>query len=137
MKKKLILLGAVLGLTFSSGLALADSEPNITTKYDVTNMSQYSDSQLTEAVSLKKFYVKDLGADKMGDYHILLTPAKNSDQYFLVVTEKKKKLHVGQKISLQGMLNGRGTINHNQVASGISSAYANEKVVMYQADSYK
>lgn len=137
MKKKLILFGIALGMLFSAGAVSADDEPNITTKFDVTNMSQYSDSQLEDAVSISKFYVKDLGKDKMGQYHMLLTPTKNSNQYFLVVTNKKKKLRIGQKVSLQGQLNGRGKINHNQIASGISRAYANKKVVLYLADSYK
>lgn len=137
MKNKLILLGAILGLTFSSVSVLADNEPDIATKYDITNMSQYDDSQLEDAVSLNKFFVKDLGKDKLGNYHILITPTRKSNQYFLVVTKKGKKLHVGQRISLQGMLNGRGKVNHNQVASGISRAYANKDVVLYQADSYK
>lgn len=137
MKKRLIILGFFLGMIFSFGAVSADDEPNITTQFDVTNMSQYSDDQLEKAVSIKKFYIKDLGKAQRGQYHILLTPNKNSDQYFLVVTDKKKKLHVGQKISLEGQLNGRGKINHNQIASGISRAYANKPAILYLADSYK
>lgn len=137
MKKHLILCGTLLGMIFSAGTIYADGEPNITTQFDVSNMNQYSDNQLEEAVSINKFYIKDLGKDHMGQYHMLLTPTKHSDQYFLVVTDKKKTLHIGQKVNLEGQLNGRGKINHNQIASGISRIYANKSVILYLADSYK
>lgn len=39
-------------------------------------------------MTIKDFYVKDIGADKLTHYHLLLTPKENSDQYFLVVTDK-------------------------------------------------
>ena len=44
-------------------------------------------------------------------------------------------------VAISGSLSARTDteekVSHNQVASGISRAYANKDVVLYQADSYK
>jgi len=108
--------------------------PNIKSKYDVTNMGQYSSDALFDGVTLNKFYVKDWGYNKyMGDHHLLLTPTKKSNQYFLVVT-KTKKVFVGDKITVQGGLNGPSKLNKAQIKDGISNKYANKPVTLVLAD---
>jgi len=108
--------------------------PNIKSKYDISNMSQYSSDDLFDSVTLNKFYVKNWGYNKyMGDRHLLLTPTKNSNQYFLVVT-KTKKVFKGDKITVQGSLNGLSEINHAQIKVGIQSKYLNKPDTLVLAD---
>lgn len=108
--------------------------PNIKNKYDITDMNQYNSDDLTDGVTLNKFYVRDWGYNKyMGDRHILLTPTKKSNQYFLVVT-KTKKVFVGDRITVQGGLNGLSKVNHAQIKSGIQSKYLNKPDVLVLAD---
>lgn len=98
-------------------------------------MLQYSDEDLHKGVTIKNFYVKDAGADKSKDYHLLLTPKKNNNQYFLVVTDKlKKKIQLGDTISAQGMLNGSSHINQTQINCGISENYLNKPVTLLLVD---
>lgn len=115
-------------------LSPSSEYPNIKDKYDITNMSQYNSNDLMDGVTLNKFYVKDWGYDKyMGDRHLLLTPTKNSNQYFLVVT-KTKKVFVGDRITVQGGLNGLSKVNHAQIKSGIQNKYLNKPDVLVLAD---
>lgn len=108
--------------------------PNIKDKYDITNMSQYNSNDLMDGVTLNKFYVKDWGYNKyMGDRHLLLTPTSNSNQYFLVVT-KTKKVFKGDKVTVQGGLNGLSKVNHAQIKDGIQAKYSNKPVVLFLPD---
>lgn len=108
--------------------------PNIKSKYDVTNMAQYSGDNMFDSVTLNKFYVKNWGYNKyMGERHLLLTPTEKSNQYFLVVT-KTKKVFVGDRITVQGGLNGKGRINHAQIKVGISKKYKNKPATLVLAD---
>lgn len=119
----------------NSNIAPTSDCPNITDEFDISNMLQYSDEDLHKGVTIKSFYVKDIGADKLKNYHLLLTPKKNSNQYFLVVTDKlKKKIQLGDTISAQGMLNGSSHINKTQVNCGISENYLNNPVTLLSVD---
>lgn len=119
----------------NSNIAPTSDCPNITDEFDISNMLQYSDEDLHKGVTIKSFYVKDIGADKLKNYHLLLTPKKNSNQYFLVVTDKlKKKIQLGDTISAQGMLNGSSHINQTQVNCGISENYLNNPVTLLSVD---
>lgn len=114
-----------------------DQEPDINTKYDVKTLLNNKSTDLEEAVSLKDFYVVDVGADRQKQYHLLLTPSKNSDQYILAIVKKGHgRISMGDKVSLTGMLNGKAKINENQFRSGISREYTGQTVVPYLGDSY-
>lgn len=108
--------------------------PNIKSKFDVTNMTQYSDDDLFGAVTLNKFYVKSVGADPMKQYHVLLTPTKHSSQYFLLVTKSKKKIRLHDKLTAQVALNGSSKINDAQINSGISESYSGKHVILTMPD---
>lgn len=60
----------------NDNIAPKSDYPNITDEFDISNMLQYSDEDLHKGVTIKNFYVKDAGADKSKDYHLLLTPKK-------------------------------------------------------------
>ncbi|UQS83515.1 hypothetical protein [Bombilactobacillus thymidiniphilus] len=110
--------------------------PDITNSFDVNNMSQYSSEDLLgQAVTLTNFYVKDIGADKMKQYHLLLTPTQNSDQYFLAVTDKlSQRVKLGDIVSIQGPLNGKSKVNDSQINSGISENYFNKPITLIEVD---
>lgn len=108
--------------------------PDITSKFDINNMSQYSDDDLFVGVTLKNFYVKSVGADSMGQYHLLLTPDQSSDQYFLVVTKSKNRIAIGDKVTVECGLNGKGTVNNSQIKSGIDSEFSGKNVILTLPD---
>lgn len=86
-------------------------------------------------MTIKDFYVKDIGTDKLTHYHLLLTPKENSDQYFLVVTDKLQgKEKLGDKISTQGTLNGSSHIDQTQINSGISENYLGKPITLLEVD---
>lgn len=96
----------------SDTVVMADEYPDIRAKFDVTDMSQYSDEDLSVPVKLTKFYVQETHKDRIGSYHYLLTPSQDSDQYFLLVSNDRiKKLKTGKKVSLNVTLNGSGVVN--------------------------
>lgn len=70
----------------SDTVVLADEYPDIRAKFDVSDMSQYSDEDLSFPVKLTKFYVQETHKDRIGSYHYLLPPSQDSDQYFLLVS---------------------------------------------------
>ena len=109
---------------------------DINSLFDVNDMSKYSDDDLFASdVILPNFYVKDIGADKMGEYHLLLTPTEKSEQEFLAVGKTKQKISVGSTISIKGTISGRGTINQNQINVGINEKYINNKVILLKISS--
>lgn len=109
--------------------------PDISTTFDTSNMSQYSDDNLFKSVTLQNFYVKDIGSDKLDNYHLLLSPSENSQQLFLIVTDKlKDKVKLGDKISAQATLNGKSKITQSQINSGFSYNYLNKPVILVEVD---
>lgn len=111
------------------------SYKDINTLFDVNDMSKYSDDDLFAAnVLLSNFYVKDASADKMGEYHLLLTPTENSHQEFLAVGETKQKIRVGSTISVKGTINGRGKVNQTQINIGLDNKYLGDKIIGVMMD---
>lgn len=118
--------------TSTSNSELSNDKPykDINTLFDVNDMSKYSDNDLSAAdVILPNFYVKDASADKMGEYHLLLTPTENSKQEFLAVGESEQKVRVGSMISVKGTINGRATVNQTQINIGIDEKYLGDKTI--------
>ena len=115
-------------------LSANDDYPNIKSKLDVSNMKQYSDDDLFQSYTLNKFYVKDVGADNMDQYHVLLAPSKKSNQYFLLVTKSKKKIRQHDRVTAQVSLNGSSKINESQINSGISESYSGKHVILTSPD---
>lgn len=104
---------------------------DINTLYDLNDMSKYSDDDLFAAdVILPNFYVKDASADKMGEYHLLLTPTENSHQEFLAIGETKQKIRVGSTISVKGTISGRGKVNQTQINAGINEKYLDNGIIL-------
>lgn len=109
--------------------------PDIKTKLDVNNMSQYSDDGSDKSLflgyTLTKFYIKDVKAKYLefdhGNriYQIVIAPKKSSNQLFLISGEFKKKLKLKKKITVQCDLNGWGTLSKNQ-----SRSYSGKKVIL-------
>lgn len=148
--KKLLIMGLsiLLSTSFISNIEMNEVEaaktvnklspnseyPNIKNKYDITDMNQYNSDNLTDGITLNKFYVKDWGYNKyMGDRHILLTPTKKSNQYFLVVT-KTKKVFKGDRITVQGSLNGSSHVNQVQIKVGMQKKFLNKPDTLVLSD---
>ncbi|WP_304651683.1 hypothetical protein [uncultured Ligilactobacillus sp.] len=110
--------------------------PDITTLFDVKNMDQYTSGELTgKAVSLHNFHIVDSGngKDKLGEYHYLLSP-KDSNALFLVVTDKKLHPDKDGQVTLDGLLNGLGTVNSSQIGAGISRIYEDKDAILFISD---
>lgn len=119
----------------TSTIAATSEYPDISTLFDTSNMSQYSEDNLHKGVTIKNFYVKDIGADKLKSYHLLLTPKENSDQYFLIVTDKlKEKVKLSDTISAKGTLNGSSKIDQTQINTGISENYLGKPITLLEVD---
>ncbi|MDT3394308.1 MAG: hypothetical protein LIR10_07025 [Bacillota bacterium] len=129
--------------TSTSSVSNSESSNNksykdINTLYDLNDMSKYSDDDLFSAdVILPNFYVKDAGADKMGKYHLLLTPTDNSHQEFLAVGKTKQKVRVGSTISVKGTINGRGKVNQTQINNGIDKKFLGDDTIAIIMDGLK
>jgi len=84
--------------------------PDIKTKFDITNMKQYSDTDLASPtanhVTLQHFYVKYVSYDQDNSTNLLLTPNKKSNQYFFSHIDSKVKTRIGKKVTIQGNLLG-------------------------------
>lgn len=104
---------------------------------DDTILSQpESDLSSGKAYVLNHYYIKSLGADSLGNYHLLLSNDESSDPRFLVVfdLDKGQKFSEGTYINAYGILNGVGIVNPVQINSGISPEYSGQKVVLFLPD---
>ena len=131
LKKAILLILSACFITFGIGTSSvsADKSPDIRTQFDVNNMQQYSNADLTTQITLTHFYVKDVHKDKLGDYHYLLVPTQGSTQYFLMVSDSKvKKAKVGHTVSLSGILNGKGVVNMGYK----TSPYQHKRCVLFE-----
>lgn len=120
----------------SSESAISTENPDISTLFDVKNMDQYTSAELTgKAVSLHNFHIVDSGngKDKLGEYHYLLSP-KDSNALFLVVTDKKLHPDKDGQVTLDGLLNGLGTVNSSQIGAGISRIYEDKDAILFISD---
>ena len=140
MKKKLILLGIMLGMFFSAGAVSADDYPNIASKYDVNNMSQYSDSDLDQYVTMKNFYVQGISYDKHHHERIVFTNTPQSkDYYFTVLQGNKhhKRLAVGDSVTIKGSVGPRQTLEKTQANKFFSKSLIGKNMIFVLTDSYK
>jgi len=108
--------------------------PDINKELDLTSMAQYSSENLYMNVTLKSFYIKDLGTDENGKYYLLLTPFKSSNQYFFVNFNSSNDIKKYQKISIQGFLNGKKKLGNSEIDTGLNTKYLNKKVVTLLPD---
>lgn len=130
------------GISFSQNASADDSDyPNITTKYDINNMSQYSDDQLDQNVTMKKFYVQGISYDKHHKERIVFTNTPQSkDYYFTVLNGNKhhKKLVVGDSVTIKGALGPRQTLEKDSPANKFfSNNLFGKDMIFVITDSYK
>ncbi|MDN4554947.1 hypothetical protein QYI97_12025 [Lacticaseibacillus paracasei] len=129
----------------SSDEATSSSESFDTSQYadihskfsDDTILSQpESDLSSGKAYVLNHYYIKSLGADSLGNYHLLLSNDESSDPRFLVVfdPDKGQKFSEGTYINAYGILNGVSIVNSSQIKSGISPEYSGQKAVLFLPD---
>lgn len=60
--------------TVSDAVVMADEYPDIRAKFDVSDMSQYSDEDPSVPVRLTIFYIQETHKDRIGSYHYLFDP---------------------------------------------------------------
>lgn len=122
-------------------LANADSidYPDITTKFDVNNMGQYSDGQLSDYVTFKNFYVQSISYDKQHHERIVFTNTPQSkDYYFTALQGKhKKRLAAGDSVTIKGQLAGRTRLERNPGNSWFKKSLFGKKMILVLTDSYK
>lgn len=107
--------------------------PTIQTAFGQENIMSQPTSKLFTGVRISGS-VTDLGADSLGNYHVLLITGGNK---FLIVENHKKfggKVVLDDKLTIYGSLNGKGSVNSNQINSGISRAYSGDKVILVLPD---
>lgn len=99
----------------------------------------YPDSELVSSFNEQKFLIKDIGIDNKKNYRVLMIPDNNSQEKFFTIIKKNgsKQLKQGDIIVIDGKLNQRGTILQDQINTGISSKFLNDKVVVVKTFSYK
>lgn len=121
--------------------ALADSDyPDITTKYDVNDMSQYSDDQLDQYVTMKKFYVQGVSYDRHHLERIVFTNTPTSkDYYFTVLNGNKhhKKIYVGDKVTIKGSVGPRQSLEHSSANKSFPNKFFGKKMIFVLTDKYK
>lgn len=104
---------------------------------DDTILSQpESDLSSGKEYVLNHYFIKSIGADSLGDYHLLLSNEETSDPRFLVVFDpgKGQKFSEGTYINVYGILNGISIVNSAQIKSGISPEYSGKKVILFLPD---
>ena len=117
-----------------------DDYPDITSKFDVNNMNQYDDSDLFTDVSIKKFYVQSISYDKHHNERIIFTNTPESTNYYFTVLQgrkHKKRIAVGDPITIKGQLNGRLEIEKTQANSWFAKKYFGKNAIMVLTASYK
>lgn len=127
--------------SFTQNISADDSDyPNITTKYDVNNMSQYSDDQLDQTVTMKKFYVQGISYDKQHRERIIFTNTPEStDYYFTVLNGNKhhKKLVVGDTVTIKGAVGPRQNLEKTPANKFFSNKFFGKDMIFVITDSYK
>lgn len=117
-----------------------DDYPNITSKYDVNNMSQYSDDDLDQYVTMKNFYVQGVSYDKHHLERIVFTNTPQSkDYYFTVLQGNKhhKRVVVGDSITIKGSVGPRQILKKSQANRQFSKSLIGKNMIFVLTDSYK
>ena len=112
----------------------SDKYPDISKELDITSMEQYSSNVLFMNLTLRNFHVKDIYLDDQGTYHLLLTPLKTSNQYFVTTIKSSKTIKIGDKITIQGFINGKVKV-HDEYS--FSSKYNGKKAVSVIVDHFE
>lgn len=119
----------------SSSESVDSNYPDISSQFNLKDMDMYTNADLTgKSVQLKNFQIRSKGKDKMGQYHYLLAPKSNDTALFLVVTDDKLEPNDDNEVTLDGTLNGIGSVNSNQIKSGISRWYEDKDVILFTLD---
>ena len=115
MKKLLLVLSALLGIILFINVAYAsDDYPDISSKYDANNMSQYSDDDLGQLVTMKNFYVQGISYDK---HH--------------------KRIAVGDSITIKGSVGPRQELENSAANRSFSKSLIGKNMIFVLTDSYK
>lgn len=141
MKKLLLALSALLGIILFINVAYAsDNYPDISSKYDVNNMSQYSDDDLGQLVTMKNFYVQGISYDKHHKERIVFTNTPQSkDYYFTVLQGNKhhKRIAVGDSITIKGSVGPRQELENSAANRFFSKSLIGKNMIFVLTDSYK
>lgn len=141
MKKILLALSALLSIILFINVAYAsDDYPDISSKYDVNNMSQYSDDDLDQYVTMKNFYVQGISYDKQHMERIVFTNTPQSkDYYFTVLQGNKhhKKISVGDSITVKGLVGPRQKLEKSAANRSFSKSLIGKNMIFVLTDSYK
>lgn len=117
-----------------------DDYPNITSKYDVNNMSQYSDDDLDQYVTMKNFYVQGISYDRHHQERIIFTNTPQSkDYYFTVLHGNKhhKHLAVGDSVTIKGAVEPRETLEKSPANKAFDNKFFGKQMIFVLTDSYK
>ena len=120
--------------------ASKNNYPDITTKYDTNNMSQYSDDDMGEYVTMNKFYVQAISYDKHHKERIIFTNTPQSKTYYFTVLQGNKhhkRIAVGDTITVKGMVGTRETIEKTQANSWFAKKFFGQQAFFVLTDSYK
>lgn len=112
----------------------SDKYPDISKELDITSMEQYSSNVLFMNLTLRNFHIKDIYLDDQGTYHLLLTPLKTSNQYFVTTIKSNKTIKIGDKITIQGFINGKVKV-HDEYS--FSPKYNGKKAVSVIVDHFE
>ena len=111
-----------------------DKYPDISKELDITSMEQYSSNVLFMNLTLRNFFVKDIYLDDQSNYHLLLTPLKTSNQYFVTTIKTNKTIKIGNKITIQGSINGKVKV-HDEYS--FNSKYNGKNAVSVMVDHFE
>ena len=128
----------VVYVAFLPSHANADSYPDISTEYDLSHMGQYSDDQLYDSVMFKNFYVKSVSFDRHHNERIVFTKLPESKTYFFTVLRggHKKRLAVGDSVTIKGDLNGRITLEKTEANNWFDKSLFGKSAILVLTDSY-
>lgn len=112
----------------------SDKYPDISKELDITSMEQYSSNVLFMNLTLRNFHVKDIYLDDQGTYHLLLTPLKTSNQYFVTTIKSSKTIKIGDKITIQGFINGKVKVHDEH---SFNPKYNGKKAVSVIVDHFE
>ena len=103
-------------------------------------MSQYSDDDLDQYVTMKKFYVQGVSYDKHHLERIVFTNTPQSkDYYFTVLQGNKhhKRIVVGDTVTIKGSVGPRQELEKSQANSSFPKSLIGKDMIFVLTDSYK
>lgn len=103
-------------------------------------MSQYSDDDLDQYVTMKIFYVQGISYDKQHMERIVFTNTPQSkDYYFTVLQGNKhhKRIAVGDSITIKGSVGPRQELENSAANRFFSKSLIGKNMIFVLTDSYK